>query len=188
MGRKAMALIQPWPIAVAVESLAKELDDSALIQELLHNPNLGRHATPGTNTLREEDTPLVIDFVREHVQPEVATYIRNQYRRLPEELRSETWALFCTDGRGLEPHLHSGSALVTTALYLTDSHADLVLMDPRGNACRGFPPDIRAASFGNYRHTPRFGDLVIFPCYLEHYVATGPQELRVSVLSDWYFK
>lgn len=184
-----MELIQLWPSSIALTTVEAVRDNAdALIQSLLSNEHYKPFGLSGSEMLVLERMRLLQEIIEGEVRQRVSEYVVREFGREPVGLHGDTWAFHAQQGTGMEPHLHGGRCLLSTALYLTESVAQLVLRDPRGNAVRGMPRDIREKYFANHRITPSEGTLVIFPCYLDHYVSTGPSELRIAILTDWYFK
>ncbi|MNF92414.1 hypothetical protein D3C84_750580 [compost metagenome] len=63
----------------------------------------------------------------------------------------------------------------------------MMIYDPRGNASRGYPRAIRDDHFSPYAVFPKAGDLYIMPSFLQHYVPTVKDDLRLSLINDYMF-
>lgn len=180
----------PWATTIRVSNIAKQIDSQSIIDELLLSSSLqtGRYTGQGCTA---ETTPVLYRIQQDILVPTAVNYLDEcmGYACTTNDIYCETWGMLATDkmNHGIEPHLHPGSIL-TTVLYLTDSESCIILNDPKGNACRGYPNELRQPGmiFGQFRHTPRAGDLVIFPSYLVHYVWPKGNGLRVAIPTDFY--
>jgi hypothetical protein len=99
----------------------------------------------------------------------------------------ETNAKWIKQGEGLYPHYHPGSC-ISAIFYPTDSKSGLNMFDPRVNACRGYPKEIRNNFMTTYQLSPEAGDLVIFPSYVQHSVSHVEEEVRLSLLTEYYLR
>jgi len=118
------------------------------------------------------------------VQEQLEQYIG----RPLEEYNHASWIFYERNGVGMEPHYHTGPSFFTATLYLTDSVSPLVIQDPRGYVGRCLPEDMRNKFFANHRIYPKAGDIVLFPSHISHFVATGPQVLRMTIGTDFFFE
>lgn len=176
-----------WPTPIYKLNTKDWLDVSEIYTELLCNISFKDTQLLQFNNIDSNDIPLtqsILQIQHEKVWKSLEEFCGRGFR---EKIQS-SWMFYSKTGEGLEPHLHSGSALFTSALYLTDSSSDLVLLDPRFNACRGYPEDVRHKHFSPFRIKPKAGDLYLFPCYVQHHVASGPTIPRLSILTDYYFE
>jgi hypothetical protein len=97
----------------------------------------------------------------------------------------ETNAKWIPEGEGLYPHVHSSSAF-SVIMYPQDSESALVFFDPRINASRGYPQAIRDKFFAKHVISPKAGDFYIFPSYLQHSVSYVKEDVRLSLLHEYY--
>lgn len=112
-----------------------------------------------------------------------------QYAERPlENYHHASWIFYERNGVGMDPHYHTSRSLFTATLYLTDSVSPLVIQDPRGCAGRCLPEDMRKKFFANHRIFPKAGDVVLFPSHISHFVPPGPQVLRMTIGTDFFFE
>ena len=81
----------------------------------------------------------------------------------------------------MEYHSHHGDHL-SAVFYLKADGGDIVFHDPRFFAARGYDEAFRPC-FAPIKHTPKTGDLVIFPSFLYHTVRAS-DKFRISVPVD----
>lgn len=164
------------------------LDVEEVFTELVVNVPFEKSTLLQLKNIDKELIPLTLSAMQvqhERVWECLEDFSGNAFR----EQAQTSWMFYTCTGEGLESHLHSSpSALFTSVLYLTDSLSELVLMDPRGNACRGYPKDIKRSHFGTHRIRPKAGELYLFPCYVEHFAASAPPAPRLSILSNYFFE
>lgn len=183
-----MEFKEPWRTRIGVVNVKDKIDTDTFLTEMLTNPKFRDGKKSGDSVLSKDKSPYHKKVVDEVVTPAVEHYMREVYgyEFEEDEFTYRSWGVVLTNGKGLEPHFHAGTN-ISTVLYLTKGQGDLIVMDPRGNACRGMPIEIREANFDLFRHSPQEGDLIIFPSYLLHYVEPGDTTLRVSVPTNYFF-
>ena len=184
-----MRLIQPWKIQIGHQNIAHLVDLEKLKDEILqlhcltHNDDSKPHVTSveeSPEVCRVRDliiTPLVTDFAREVFD----------FDMVGQEFTVDTFGKWFKAGQELTAHLHGGTG-ITTVFYPSATEAQLIAFDPRGNACRGYPREIRDNHFGNYTIHPEAGDLYIIPSYIQHCVTTVSEDMRLSLVSDYVFR
>lgn len=85
-------------------------------------------------------------------------------------------------------HNHSGSQLSAVFYVLAEdknSGGDIVFIDPRANANRGYD-DWFNPMFDRFNHTPETGDYMIFPSFAYHRVNPYSSSLRICVPVDLF--
>lgn len=180
-----MQLLQPWRTQIAKINITEQVDLDALVQEMLTLPPDVNGDLTLTQDLNLEEYPHLAALQSQIIVPKALWYMAEVFDHPVETLRTKTWAVVLSDGVELVPHYHA-SSLLTSVFYPIDSDAHLTLFDPRGNACRGYPVDLRDKHFSNQNITPKAGDLYLFPSYIHHYVAPTHQGLRMSLASDFF--
>lgn len=129
---------------------------------------------PVTCAMRDS---VVIDAVKE--------YSRRVFKYEMEKYYVETNGKWIPEGEGLYPHLHPGS-VISAICYPSDSNDGITFFDPRGNAARGYPKGMRHNYFKNLIISPKAGDILIFPSFVNHCVSHVKEETRLSLLHEFY--
>lgn len=181
-----MELFEPWKVQIARVNLADQVDLEALANEifLLHNASPRESKTPYTVT--PEEFPLICKFRDGLVTQVVSEYILRQFGVTPQNLTIDTFGKWFEKGTELGDHLH-GNSCVTSVFYPYDYNSGMLLNDPRFNASRGYSRRVRDEHFGSMFVAPKAGDLWILPSYVQHNVPTVSEDLRVSLINDYYF-
>ena len=178
-----MELIEPWKVTIGKLNVGNQFDLDEILNELL----LMEHVVEENADDHVEILGPNITLLRDtFITPAALDYVEKTMQHVKGFFSSNTWAVSLKDNKSLEVHIHSDSN-ITTVFYPMDSDTALVLVDPRGAACRGYPSAVRANHFGRLRITPRAGDLYIFPSYLQHYVVQTDNEFRLSLVTDYFF-
>lgn len=180
-----MELIQPWKTQIGKINVAHLIDVDELAQEILSLHCLTHNDDHNPHQLSAETTPVCVKFRDEVCTPLVKDYIRQAFDFEMEQFRIDTFGKWFKPGQELGAHYH-GDSCITTIFYPQDTDDRLMAYDPRGNACRGYPRQIRDNYFGNAHFNPRKGDLWIIPSYVQHSVATVQDELRLSLINDYF--
>lgn len=178
-----------FPTVVEEHDLSKVVDLDSLITEALTFSTLREEDQIGRYKIEFSDAPKMQNLVESVIQPLITDYIGNHFGYIVGESSTESSIVKVENGVGMAPHYHYGMVPASSCFYLTDSDADLALMDPRGGGMAAFqyPKQIRDAYFGEYLIKPKQAHLVIFPGYLHHYVkATGVNEFRLSLFTDYF--
>ncbi|QTH80254.1 putative 2OG-Fe(II) oxygenase [Pseudomonas phage pPa_SNUABM_DT01] len=178
-------IIQPWKTEIAHFNVADRFDMEAYAEEifLLFTMTQGEDASQ-VKVLRDV-MPLIIEIRDDVITPAVKEFSKHAFGTSMEEFYVETNGKWIESGEGLYPHYHPGSVL-SAICYPSDSANGLNMFDPRGNACRGYPKPMRQFHFGNYRISPKAGDVYIFPSYIQHSVTHVTEEMRLSLLHEYY--
>lgn len=178
--------IEPWRTRMVVVNLKDKCDLESLSTEIVTlgvmSPSDGDYAYP----LTDDEFPTILNFVAEHITPIVLSYIKDVFEYKGGIPKVETFGRWLSEGDTVGSHLH-GSSGVTTIFYPDDYATGIVVYDPRGNACRGYPREMRDNYFKEYHHTPKSGELLILPSYLAHYVPPVKDSLRLTLVNDYYF-
>lgn len=181
-----MQIITPWKSSLAVVNVKDQIDLEALATEVLalhcltHNDDRMPHKVDDT-------TPLIQKVRDEILPPLVQKFLLDAMDFTLTDWRVDTFGKWFKPGQELGAHWH-GDSSITTILYPHDSNATLLAYDPRGNACRGYPRQIRDNHFGNFDFRPKAGDVLIVPSYIQHSVQTVPdkEEMRLSLINDFH--
>ncbi|MNZ89444.1 hypothetical protein D3C78_1083690 [compost metagenome] len=182
-----MNIIQPWETPIGHSNFAQCLDLAALKDEIGALALMSDQEDGGQRYVNDYDTfPNIVHLLRDIIDHEVKEYIQNMWNYGLGEFRRETNAKWIPPGEGLYPHYHPGSQ-VSAIFYPEDSPSGLAMFDPRGNACRGYPKQIRNRYMAPHLISPAAGDLWIFPSFVQHSVSYVKEDTRLSMLCEYYF-
>jgi hypothetical protein len=181
-----MEFIQPWQVTIARVNLADRLDLDGLADEIhqLHCASPRESKTPYNVT--PEEFPLICKARDGIIAAEVQKYIQHAFGVDPIEMVIDTFGKWFAKGEELGAHLH-GNSCVTSVFYPYDYGTGMTLQDPRFNAQRGYSRRVRDSHFGDHYVVPKAGDLWIVPSYVQHYIPTVKDDLRISLINDFHF-
>lgn len=177
--------IEPWKTVIGKVNIADLADMDELAGEIFSIITEWDTSVSTNEAITPEQTPLIVKLRDEIITPLVVKYIKETFDYDAVDMRCHTKGLTLIDGPGLGPHYHT-NANFGSILYTGHSEAKLLMLDPRNNACRGYPREIRASHFSNFVITPKAGDLYIFPSYIGHCVTAVKNECRASLINDFY--
>lgn len=182
-----MERIQPWKIEVVRLNVANDFDMEEFFNEVfLLNTMAGREDE--TQSKMDADLlPTILSMRDNVITPAIRQYAKDIWDYDLPEIEVETNAKWIPEGEGLFPHYHPGSCL-SAICYPQDSASGLNMFDPRGHACRGYPKQIRDRHFAAWKISPKAGDIYIFPSYIQHSVSYVQEDVRLSLLHEYYFR
>lgn len=181
-----MERIQPWTTVIGKFNIADQVDLDVIAGAILANSMQVNGSFASIIDSSPEAADLV-DLRDRCITPKVLEYIREEFgmNLAPQDVDILSQCVCIQDGADLEHHVHAMSSL-TVVMYPVDAASRLVLVDPRGNACRGYPRHVVREQFGNHRITPKAGDVYIIPSYILHSVNVVKDELRLSFVNDYF--
>jgi len=182
-----MKLIEPWRTRIAVTNLADKCDLQAIGDEILALHCMSPEGDDKPYPATREEFPELIGVRDTWITPIVVDFIKQEFGYDYQNVKVESFGRWLAEGKSLGAHLH-GSSAITTILYPDDYESEIVLYDPRGNACRGYPRSVRDSYFGDFKYSPAAGDLVVLPSYLQHYVPPVKDEMRLTLVNDYYIE
>jgi hypothetical protein len=182
-----MNFIQPWQVKIACVNLAEHLDLDGLANEIhqLHCASPRESKTPYPVTA--DEFPLICQARDGVFHSAALVYIRESFGIEPTDMTIDTFGKWFAKGEELGAHLH-GNSCVTSVFYPYDYGTGMTLQDPRFNAQRGYPRRVRDGHFGDHYVKPKAGDLWILPSYVQHYIPTVNDDLRISLINDFHFQ
>jgi uncharacterized protein (TIGR02466 family) len=137
-----------------------------------------------TNNLNEQETNLIINtFVKE-----AEDYFKEATGRNPNLKLQTSWSSITNKYEFVSPHAHPIHTVVGVYYVKTSENCgDLLLHDARGTT--DFDVYYEKDKNGNtlsyrstYRHTPKIGQLILFPASLIHSVEPNmSEETRISI-------
>lgn len=180
-----MECFEPWKTVIARVNIADQYDMAAWAQEVFTLYTMTDGEDDSQACLDPSLFPITLAMREETITPLVKQYCLEQFDTRMEKFYVETNGKWFPPGTGLYPHYHPGSVL-SAICYPQDSQDGMTMFDPKGNACRGYPKPIRHHHFKNFQISPRAGDIFIFPSYVQHSVAHVAEEVRLSLLHEYY--
>ena len=181
-----MELIQPWNTSFLKANVLHLIDVDKVSTEIMALFSVTPTESSATYPISVEKFPTLVDFRDRVCTNLVKEFVRQTMGYQLVDFTVETFGKWLAEGKELGPHTH-GSTGITTIFYPDDYQSGLVLYDPRGNACRGYPREIRDGHFAPYTINPKAGDLYVIPSYIQHYVPTVEDGMRLSLINDYMF-
>ncbi len=181
-----MDYLAPWPTVIGLTNIAGKIDLDCLSDEIFNLNLLTKGEDASQQWATHEAVPLIMSLRDDIINPLVEQYSLEQWEYPLTDYRVETNAKWIPQGEGLYPHLHPGSNL-SAIIYPKDSPSGITLFDPRMNASRGYPKPIRRGYMKPVTISPKAGDVLIIPSYIQHSVSYVKEEVRLSLLFEYYF-
>lgn len=130
--------------------------------------------------------PTILSMRDDFITGAVKQYVKDHFDYEMTDHFVDTNGKWIEPGEGLFPHYHPGS-VISVICYPSDSKDGMTMFDPRGNACRGYTKKMRNSKhFANFKISPKAGDIFIFPSYVQHSVAHVKDDIRLSLLHEYY--
>jgi len=130
----------------------------------------------------EEDVPALQNF-KELAVGHIGEYLKAAFNLSYDDfsdIHVSSWIGGTREDYQQAPHNHPNTQ-VTAVYYLMAEDGDLILMDPRSGANRGYP-EVFKNHFYHKKLTPVSGNFIIFPSYVWHAVqAAESTRLRMVV-------
>jgi oxalate decarboxylase/phosphoglucose isomerase-like protein (cupin superfamily) len=181
-----MELIQPWNTSILKANVSHMCNVEAIADEILSLHSLSPQQSTTQYKITPEEFPALCDFRDRVVTNLVKEFVKQTMRFDLTQFTVDTFGKWFEKGMDLSPHTH-GSTGITSVFYPADYKSGMTVYDPRGNACRGYPRQIRDDYFAPFYVYPKAGDLIIMPSFLQHYVPTVEDDLRLSLINDYMF-
>lgn len=181
-----MELIQPWNTSILKANVANMVNLQDIANEILSLHSLSPQESKTAYKVTPEEFPKLCDFRDRVVTGLVKEFLLQTMGYELKDFTVDTFGKWFAQGKDLAPHTH-GNAGITSILYPEDYESGMSIFDPRGNASRGYPRAIRDEHFSPYYVFPKAGDLYIFPAFLQHYVPTVKDDVRLSLINDFMF-
>lgn len=181
-----MELLEKWVTPIARFNLADQFDMEAWALEVFTLNAMTNGEDASQEKVLLETFPIMLEMRDRIITPAVNEFSKAHFDYdMGDEFYVETNAKWIPPGEGLYPHLHPGS-VISAICYPGDSENAINFFDPRCNAARGYPKPMRQHHFKAFRVSPRKGDIYIFPSYLNHSVSHVTEEIRLSLLHEYY--
>lgn len=175
-----------WSTPIVRLNLKAQFDMEAYRDEIFAMYNMTGGEDSIQTLITPEMFPITFEMRDQVITPAVKEYCRTHFDYEMGAFYVDTNGKWIPEGEGLYPHYHPGS-LFSALCYPADSKNGMTMFDPRGNARRGYPKKIRNGShFANFNISPQEGDVYLFPSYVQHSVAHVTEDLRLSLLHEYY--
>ena len=184
-----MQYLEPWKIQIGrfeVKGCGQyTLDD--LAGEIHYLSMLTNNEDGSQQFVSEEFIPAIMQLRELVITPLVKQYAKEVWNYEIPEIDVECNAKWIPPGEGLFPHYHPGSC-ISAIFYPGDSPSGINFFSPLVNAGRGYPKPIRNKFMGTVSISPKAGELYIFPSYLQHSVSYVQEDVRLSLLHEYYLR
>jgi hypothetical protein len=139
--------------------------------------------TDGSKALQEFKKLVVVPTFDRYLQAtfgvKIEKFTKPVYR---------SWLARPHSGYHIATHNHSGSSISGVFYLMCDEKGrggELVLLDPRTNANRGYIEDLRHV-FDPVYYKPRSGESVLFPSYMYHQTTPFVGAMRLAMPVDFF--
>lgn len=179
--------VEPWRTVFRSDVVISDEHDEMVSEVLMADP--GAHGAPldETRSVLNGCYPTIRRFVERELVPRMLAYAKDIYDYVPSQYSHDAFIRMTTVGDGSHHHTHAISQL-SAVYYLEGKWGDIIFQDPRINAERGHPVEIRQQAFANFHHRPEKGSLIIFPSYVYHHVRQHAAGLRIAIPVDLTFE
>jgi hypothetical protein len=179
-----------WPTDI----LLGTINDSNLLSKIITS-SLTEITPETTGTFNEydplKDGPAVFQEFRDNVVwPAFSEYLSHWNIDLKkfEDRRLRSWFTGHNSGYMIPAHNHSGATLSAVFYFMNEEHdkgGELVLMDPRANANRGYKDNFKSI-FENVLFQPKSGEYLVFPSFVYHHTMPFRGNLRLAMPVDLF--
>lgn len=180
---------QLWPTIVYKGLLEKETHTKVL-DSLFTETNLVNPAGDFQDFDILEDGPQTMKDFKNEVVGVFDQYLRDIGLKLSDfsSYNIRSWITGTRNGYMIPIHNHSGAHLSAVFYFFCEDGnkgGELVAVDPRGNANRGYLDEFKPL-FENLVYAPKSGEYVVFPSYLYHHTNVFNGSLRIAMPVDLF--
>lgn len=181
-----METLELWKTPIVRLNLADQFDMTGYADEVFALYSMTGGEDDRQTCIDKDVFPIILTMRDEVITPAMKQYCRDHFEFEVGNFYVDTNGKWIMDGEGLYPHYHPGS-VVSAICYPGDSKNALTMFDPKGNACRGYPKQMRNSPlFKNFKISPKQGDVYLFPSFVQHSVPHVTEDLRLSLLHEYY--
>jgi uncharacterized protein (TIGR02466 family) len=189
---------QLWPTTVLHDTVKDHALLESLTQELMTEMAADMSRTPSSHPMTYDDSNIfdmdsavIQKFKQTVIMPAFETYMQEAYGCSLADYQTsfKSWIVSYTNGRHMPSHNHPDSQISAVFYLLAEepnSGGNIVFQDPRSNANRGHDSIIKERAFNNVTHTPKTGDILVFPSYMYHYVEPFSGIMRLAMPVDLF--
>lgn len=185
-----MDLFEPWKIRIGQQDMSKLIECDHVSLELLLDPKAQGHGDH--EGCQPVSTPYSLEVRDRYITPNVMWYLKKAYGYIPKEAPCvQSRAEIFGENRPWQVAAPAHESHVVAMFFTEDSPetGDLVLLDPRAHAGRGYPEEIRDYDFQPYCIRAKRGELYVFPSYLLQQAVVHPRGIardRVVLYSEYF--
>lgn len=182
-----METLNLWAVPILRFNVADQFDMEAYANEVFTLYSMTGGEDDRQKIIKNTELfPIILEMRDKVITPRVKEYAKEYFDYEIKDHYVDTNGKWIPEGEGLFPHFHPGS-VISAICYPGDSTNSMVMFDPRGNACRGYPKKMRnSPHFANFKVNPKAGDVLIFPSYVQHSVPNVDEATRLSLLHEYY--
>jgi len=180
-----MKVLEPWRTVIGVVNAEGYYDPETIASEIhaLHCLQEGGEEL-SDRPVDYQLLPEIDKFRKGFVTDSLREYLHLYFDHELGPHRIDTNANWVPRGQGLFPHIHRSSHF-SCVFYPESTKFGLSFFDPRALACRGYPSEFVKNHFRAQNISPKAGDMVIFPSYLQHSVSYVQEDLRLTLLNEF---
>jgi len=181
-----------WPTTVLNKKIENEELVNRVCQDIIENFDMDNMPSDFDDfNILDNGNDLYDEFKEKIVIPTFDEYLTTVFGKSVSYFKKSKfkgWLAGSNSGYSISVHNHSGATL-SGVFYLFcedfDKGGDLVMIDPRANANRGYMKEV-GHIFSDKVFTPRSSTAIIFPSFLYHYTTMFKGKLRIAMPVDFY--
>jgi len=179
-----------WPTDVYLGTIDEQPLDS-VCQTIFSELDLEKPTSDFQGFDLLEDGPAVFQEFRDQiVWPAFEQYLKDHNIDLKEfsDRKLRSWITGVYKGYMIPAHNHSGAS-ISAVFYLLcgdqDKGGELVLLDSRSNANRGYKDQFKSW-FENKIYLPKTGEYLMFPSHVYHHTLPFTGSIRLAIPVDLF--
>lgn len=182
---------QLWSTPFMKEKAPTELLEDVTANILAEYDTQNTRGEFGSFNILEVENESIQRFKKEVVYPTFDKFLKETLGKGIADWnghRMKGWVASYHDGSSLAYHNHRGSQISAVFYLLCEERSRggaITFTDPRQNANRGYDESF-LPWFEQVSLTPETGDIVVFPSFLYHYVATYQSNIRIAMPVDLF--
>ena len=181
-----------WPTTVLKSKIDNIPVLNNTVQSIFQEFNLDKPVSDFQEfDILEDGSEAMQEFKNTVVIPAFTDYLKYHNIDLTDfpNFKLRSWLAGARSGYMIPLHNHSGAAFSAVFYLLCDegvSGGELMLVDPRTNANRGYNSEEYKKQFSQQTYNPASGEFVIFPGFLYHYTLPFTGSMRLAMPVDLY--